>query len=80
MRKIVVAVTGASGAIYAQLLIQKLKKVQDQWDELAIIFSDNARTVWDTELENQDYLNGMIQIYNGQDYYLLQEIQEIKDY
>ena len=51
MRKIVVAVTGASGAIYAQLLIQKLKKVQDQWDELAIIFSDNARTVWDTELE-----------------------------
>lgn len=32
------------------------------------------------EIENQDYLNGMIQIYNGQDYYLLQQIQEIKDY
>ena len=68
MRKIVVAVTGASGSIYAQLLIQRLKKVQDQWDELAIIFSDNARTVWETELDNQDYLNLNLPVFEKNDF------------
>jgi len=38
MRKIVVAVTGASGAVYAEQLIKKLLKASNQWDELAMVF------------------------------------------
>lgn len=54
-KKIVIAITGASGSIYANLLIKKLGMIKEQWNELAIVFSDNAKTVWKTELENEDY-------------------------
>ena len=68
MRKIVVAVTGASGSIYAHLLIKKLKQLHEQWDQLAIIFSDNARVVWETELENQAYLHLDLPIFEKNDF------------
>jgi len=53
-RKIIIAITGASGSIYAHLLIKRLRLIKDQWNELAIVFSDNAKTVWKTELGNED--------------------------
>ncbi|NBO59108.1 MAG: UbiX family flavin prenyltransferase [Chitinophagia bacterium] len=54
-KKIVIAITGASGSIYANLLIKKLGKIKEQWNEVTIVFSDNAKTVWKTELGNEDY-------------------------
>jgi len=56
-QKIVVGVTGASGAIYAQVLLQKLARMTDQIEEVGLVFSDNARTVWEYELGNRDYLH-----------------------
>ena len=50
--KIIVAVTGASGAIYAKVLFDKLAVLSDQIDEVGIIMSDNAKYVWRTELDN----------------------------
>ena len=32
--KIVIAITGASGSIYAKLLLDKLLQLKDQWAEL----------------------------------------------
>ncbi len=55
MRKIVVAITGASGSIYASLLLQKLAAIQQQWNALGIIMSNNAKEVWQTELDNTAY-------------------------
>lgn len=55
--KIVIAVTGASGALYSKVLIEKLLQLQSQWNELSMVFSDNAKQVWKTELNNEDYLN-----------------------
>jgi flavin prenyltransferase len=49
MKKIVIAITGASGSIYAKLLLNKLQQLK-QWQELSIIFTDNAKQVWQTEL------------------------------
>ncbi len=57
MRKLVVAATGASGSIYFKLLLDKLALISSQWDEVALVMSDNAREVWATELGNQDYVN-----------------------
>ena len=68
MRKIVIAVTGASGSIYAKLLIDKLKHLQDQWQELAIVFSDNARMVWETELGDTSYNEIGIQSFEKNDF------------
>ncbi len=55
--KIIVAVTGASGAIYAKVLFDKLQQLKDQVDSLGVILSDNARTVWEHELGNRDFEN-----------------------
>jgi flavin prenyltransferase len=57
MHKIVVAITGASGSIYASLLIEKLLALRQQWQELSIVMTDNARLVWKTELDNENYLH-----------------------
>jgi 4-hydroxy-3-polyprenylbenzoate decarboxylase len=50
MKKIVVAVTGASGAIYAKLLLDKLNSLREQWDDASLVFTENAKQVWHTEL------------------------------
>jgi 4-hydroxy-3-polyprenylbenzoate decarboxylase len=54
-KKIVVAVTGASGSIYAKLLLQKLQNLHSQVAEVAVVMSDNAKQVWRFELDNDDY-------------------------
>jgi 4-hydroxy-3-polyprenylbenzoate decarboxylase len=55
MRKVVVAITGASGSLYASLLIDKLLLIRKQWETVSLVMTKNARTVWETELGNQAY-------------------------
>lgn len=55
--KIVVAITGASGSIYAKVLLEKLLLMTNQWQELSVVMSKNAKDVWHTELGNEDYKN-----------------------
>jgi len=50
--KIAVAITGASGAIYARVLLDRLGAMPGQVSEVSTIWSDNARTVWEHELGN----------------------------
>ena len=66
--KIIVAVTGASGAIYARILFEKLERLKDQIDEVGIIMSDNAKLVWKTELGNTNYTDLPFKYYNKQDF------------
>ena len=48
-RKIILAITGASGAIYAQQLLRKLMSLKNSPEEIAVIFSDTAKEVWEFE-------------------------------
>jgi flavin prenyltransferase len=48
-RKIVLAVTGASGSIYALKLLEKLQKLKSPPEEIAVIFSDTAKEIWEAE-------------------------------
>ena len=64
MHKIVIAVTGASGAIYPKLLLDKLLAIKDQWSELSIVMTENAKLVWETELSNRVYNDYGINIYS----------------
>jgi 4-hydroxy-3-polyprenylbenzoate decarboxylase len=66
-KKIAIAVTGASGAIYAQVLLNKLSKIDGL--ELALVMSDNAKDVWKYELENEDYTKLSIKEYAVKDYF-----------
>ncbi|MES2809892.1 MAG: UbiX family flavin prenyltransferase [Bacteroidota bacterium] len=67
-KKIVVAVTGASGAIYAKLLLQKLQNLHSQVAEIAVLMSDNAKQVWQFELDNDDYKNFPYKFYAKTDF------------
>lgn len=55
--KIIIAITGASGSVYAKVLLDKLMHLENQWDELSIVMSNNAKEVWKTELNNDHYNN-----------------------
>jgi 4-hydroxy-3-polyprenylbenzoate decarboxylase len=68
MRKIVVAITGASGSIYAKLLLDKLAALQQQWNEVSVVMSDNAKQVWQTELKNDSFSKFSFKIYNPSDF------------
>ena len=67
-RKIVVAITGASGAIYAKLLLEKLQQLSEQIEQLAVVMSDNAKQVWQFELDNEDYLDLPFKFYAKNDF------------
>ena len=68
MRKIVVAITGASGSIYASILIDKLLAIRSQWDTVSIVMTRNARTVWETELGNQSFTGLPLSIFETDDF------------
>ncbi|WP_158827871.1 UbiX family flavin prenyltransferase [Mucilaginibacter lacusdianchii] len=67
-KKIVVAITGASGAIYARLLLLQLQKLQSQITEVGIVMSNNAKQVWEYELGNQEYHNFPFVYYDKTDF------------
>jgi 4-hydroxy-3-polyprenylbenzoate decarboxylase len=69
MNKIVVAITGASGSIYANQLLNKLVGLKDQWQELAVVMTENAKLVWKTELENEMYNNYPVKFYTQNDFF-----------
>ncbi len=62
--KIVIAVTGASGSIYAKLLIETLLTVPQQYGELSIVMSNNAKDVWEMELGNDGYTKYPIRFFD----------------
>lgn len=66
--KIVIAITGASGAIYAQELLNKLVTLSEQIEHVGIVFSNNAKVVWECELNNKNYQNYPFQIYDKNDF------------
>ena len=68
MHKIVLAITGASGSIYSKLLIESLMEMRSQWSEFSLIMTENARQVWETELEEASYKNYDLKIYAQTDF------------
>lgn len=51
MKKLVVAVTGASGSLYAARLLHWLRLLREKNPlEVGLVFSENAPTVWEWEL------------------------------
>lgn len=54
-QKIAIAITGASGSIYAKVLLDKLSLLTSQFIEAGIVMSNNAKEIWRQELGNEDY-------------------------
>jgi 4-hydroxy-3-polyprenylbenzoate decarboxylase len=55
LQKIAVAITGASGSVYAQLLLKKLSLITEGIGEVSLVMSNNAKYVWKTEIGDESY-------------------------
>jgi len=66
--KIIVAVTGASGAIYAKVLFDKLLLTTNQWTDVGVVMSKNAKEVWETELNTNSYTNYPFRFFEKYDF------------
>ncbi len=67
-KKIVVAITGASGSVYAKLLLDGLAQLSNQIEKVAVVMSDNAKEVWRYELGNSDYDRHPFDFYSKMDF------------
>ncbi len=67
--KIVLAITGASGSIYAKVLLNKLQALTDQIETVGVVMSDNAKDVWKFELNNSEYDKIPYTIYDKNNFY-----------
>lgn len=69
--KLAVAVTGASGSIYAKLFLQKIKALSDAGEPIQtdLVWSRNAFTVWKEELDDESYTDLPFKSWDTQDYY-----------
>ena len=68
MNKVALAITGASGAIYAKLLLDKLLLLKTQYAEVGIVMSKNAEEVWQTELGNDSYRKYPFRFFDKHDF------------
>lgn len=66
MKKVIVAVTGASGAIYARQVMERLVPVREL-EEIAVIFSDNGRAVMEYERESLPVDDGRVRVFGNGD-------------
>lgn len=67
--KIVVAVTGASGSIYAKVLLDRLLQLKSQIENVGVVMSSNAYDVWKYELGNDSYKNYPFTFYKKDNFF-----------
>lgn len=72
-RKIIVAVSGASGSIYARYLLDELATAANKPAEVAVVFTDNALEIWEYETGKRfninDYDREVFRLYDNRDFY-----------
>mgnify|MGYP000005122834 CR=1 FL=1 len=67
--KIIVSITGASGSIYAKVLLDKLAGLSAQIEQVGVVMSANAKDVWKHELGNEEYNNYPFTFYEPTNFY-----------
>lgn len=67
--KLAIAITGASGSVYAKVMLDKLKQINDSFEEISLVWSDNARSVWQHELNNTAYDHYPFKVWEKNNFY-----------
>jgi len=67
MKKIAIGISGSSGSIYAQLLLQALANAKEYLADCAVTISKNGRENWYLEMENEFDAHGF-RFFDIQDY------------
>lgn len=68
MRRIVVAITGASGSIYARTLLRELVRREDRIKSVAVVITDNAKSINNCETNSEFVLEGIVKEYDNKDF------------
>lgn len=68
MKKIVVAVGGSSGSVYAKILLDKLGTLADQVQTVGVVMSKNAMFNWEYELGDKGYRDYPFSFYETNDF------------
>jgi 4-hydroxy-3-polyprenylbenzoate decarboxylase len=48
--------------------MDKLVTLKDQWEAIGVLMSNNAKEIWKTELDNEDYTNYPFDFYDKYDF------------
>lgn len=67
-KRLIIAIGGSSGAIYAKVLFDRLLILSAQWEKVGVVMSDNARYNWSLELEDESYRNYPFDFYEKNDF------------
>ncbi len=68
MRRVVVGIGGASGAIYAKQMLDGLLSIQDQWDRVGVVISKNGIVNWNLEIGPFDESKYPYDFYENDDF------------
>lgn len=68
-KKIVIGITGASGAIYGKTLLERLDAIRDQVEACGVIFSVQAVNVWNYEIGPFDPAACHFPVYSPDDFF-----------
>ncbi|MFH2141564.1 MAG: UbiX family flavin prenyltransferase [Bacteroidota bacterium] len=67
-RNILVAISGASGSIYAKILLEKIETLKDQIENISVVFSENAKKIWQSEIGDESYNKYPCTFYENNDF------------
>jgi 4-hydroxy-3-polyprenylbenzoate decarboxylase len=67
--KLVVAITGSSGSLYAKVLLDRLKGLQGQWEKVGVVLSDNAVLNWELEIGKPEFSAYPFDFYQKNDFF-----------
>ena len=68
-KKVIIAVGGSSGAIYAKVLMDSLLTLKNQWQAVGVVMSDNAKFNWEYEIGNRDFEKYPFDFYEKNDFF-----------
>jgi 4-hydroxy-3-polyprenylbenzoate decarboxylase len=66
--KLVVAIGGSSGSLYAKVLLDRLESMRDQCAAIGVVMSENAKFNWKLEIGDNSYERYPFDFYDKRDF------------
>ncbi|MCP9235142.1 UbiX family flavin prenyltransferase [Lewinella sp. JB7] len=67
-KKLVVAVGGSSGSLYAKVLFDRLKALKSNWENVGVVITDNGKFNWKLELGDNGWQQYPFDYYAQRDF------------
>jgi flavin prenyltransferase len=68
-RKIILAITGASGSVYSLKILEKLHLAKNPPKEVAVVFSDTGKQIWEAETGSKFHAEGAAKEFDNKSYF-----------